>query len=211
MKISTEFICDVEKFTDDEIRRVMLKQEPYAVSCVNWAADYPYAPKVSFRIANSQDSIVIMFDVEEDHVKAVEMENNGKVWEDSCVEFFVGNPVGEGYFNFEVNCIGTILAAKRTSRSDAAHFSPEQISQIRRFGSLEHKPLDSRGQGQRWWMVEVIPFSLLGLSQAPKTLKANFYKCGDCCDQVHFLSWSPIALPSPDFHCPAFFGDVELK
>ena len=85
-----------------------------------------------------------------------------------------------------------------------------KISQIRRFGSLKHEPHDSRGEGQKWWLAEVIPFSLLGLDKAPKTLRANFYKCGDNCDKTHFLSWSPIALPTPNFHCPEFFGSIEM-
>ena len=58
--------------------------------------------------------------------------------------------------------------------------------------------------------AEVIPFSLLGLDKAPKTLRANFYKCGDNCDKTHFLSWSPIALEKPNFHCPDFFGELKL-
>lgn len=210
MKLSVGFIPELEKCTDSEVLNAMLEQEAHAVSNVNWAAEYPYAPNVSFRIAHTADSIVIMFEVEEDHVKAVEMQNHGKVWQDSCVEFFVGNPCGEGYFNFEVNCIGTILAAKRTSRIDPAYLSEDKVAQIRRITSLERKPVDSEGEGQKWWMIEMIPFALLGLSQAPQALKANFYKCGDCCSKPHFLSWSPIDLPSPDFHCPAFFGDLEL-
>ena len=86
----------------------------------------------------------------------------------------------------------------------------EQMDKIRCFGSLAKAPIDSRGAGQKWWMVEVIPFSLLGLKSAPKSLRCNFYKCGDKCDRPHFLSWSPIDKPEPNFHCPEFFGEVIL-
>ena len=165
---------------------------------------------MEFRIAHSDDAVVVMFEVEEEHVRAVSLQNNGPVWEDSCVEFFVANPAGEGYFNFEVNCIGTMLAAYRKSRSEAVHFSDEQMAQIRRFGSLDRACVDLRGAGQRWWMVEVIPFSLLGLKSAPKSIRCNFYKCGDKCDRPHFLSWSPIDKPEPNFHCPEFFGEVVM-
>ena len=77
-----------------------------------------------------------MFEVEEEHVRAVTTEDNGPVWEDSCVEFFVADPVGDGYFNFEINCIGTALAAHRYSRSDARHFDEGRMSRIRRITSL---------------------------------------------------------------------------
>ena len=37
-----------------------------------------------------------------------------------------------------------------------------------------------------------------------------FYKCGDKLQTPHFLSWNPIDLPKPDFHCPAFFGLLQF-
>lgn len=209
-KIEARFVRKIEQFRNDEIRLVMRDRVPsHEVACVNWV-EYPYAPKVMFRIAHSDDALAVMFEVEEDHLRAVAMSQEQNVWEDSCVEFFVENPAGEGYFNFEVNCIGTMLAAKRLSRTEATLFNAEQMAQIRHFGSLAKAPIDSRGAGQKWWMVEVIPFSLLGLKSAPKSLRCNFYKCGDKCDRPHFLSWSPIDKPEPNFHCPEFFGEVVL-
>ena len=209
-KIEARFIRKIEQFRNDEIRLVMRDRVPsHQVACVNWA-EYPYAPEVTFRIAHSDDALAVMFEVEEDHLRAVAMSAEENVWEDSCVEFFVENPAGEGYFNFEVNCIGTMLAAKRISRTEATLFNAEQMDKIRCFGSLAKAPIDSRGAGQKWWMVEVIPFSLLGLKSAPKSLRCNFYKCGDKCARPHFLSWSPIDKPKPNFHCPEFFGEVVL-
>ena len=208
--IEARFIRKIEQLRDDEIRLVMRDRlESNPIDCVNWS-EFPYAPRVSFRIAHSDDALAILFEVEEEHVRAVSLESNGPVWEDSCVEFFVKSPAGEGYFNFEVNCIGTMLAAKRLSRTEATLFNAEQMGKIRCFGSLAKAPIDSRGAGQKWWMVEVIPFSLLGLKSAPKSLRCNFYKCGDKCDRPHFLSWSPIDKPEPNFHCPEFFGEVIL-
>ena len=85
-----------------------------------------------------------------------------------------------------------------------------KMAQIRRITSLPHEPVDSKGDGQSWWAIEVIPFELMGFEQKPLKIEANLYKCGDKCDQPHFLSWSPIGLPSPNFHCPEFFGTIEL-
>ncbi len=208
--IEALFIRNIESLRDDEVRLVMRDRlEPNPVDCVNWQA-YPYAPKVNFRIAHSDAALALLFEVEEDHLRAVTTSSNGPVWEDSCVEFFVKNPAGEGYFNFEINCIGTALAALRRSRTDADHFDEERMSSVRHFGSLPQEPIDSVGEGQRWWMVEIIPFSLLGLECAPQSLKCNFYKCGDGCLKPHFLSWSPIASAEPNFHCPEFFGHIDL-
>ena len=208
--IEARFIRKIEQLHDDEIRLVMRDRlESNPIDCVNWS-EFPYAPRVSFRIAHSDDALAIMFEVEEKHIRAVSLESNGPVWEDSCVEFFVKNPEGEGYFNFEINCIGTALAALRRSRTDADHFDEERMARVRHFGSLPHEPIDSLGEGQRWWMVEIIPFSLLGVERAPASIRCNFYKCGDGCLKPHFLSWSPIASAEPNFHCPEFFGVVDL-
>lgn len=209
--LRSTYIPNLRQLSDSELvatLRGSVKENP--IDTVNWS-DYPYAPRVIFRFAHSEEALTVMFEVEEEHLRAVTLDNNGPVWEDSCVEFFVKNPVGEGYFNFEINCVGTALAAKRKARNDAQMFTSEQLECVRRFGSLPHEVVDSVGEGQRWWLVEVIPFSVLGLQSAPERLEANFYKCGDGCRKVHFLSWSPIALPEPNFHCPDFFGEVVLS
>lgn len=209
--LHSTYIPNLQQLSDSELvatLRERVKENP--IDTVNWS-DYPYAPRVTFRFAHSEEALTVMFEVEEEHLRAVTLDDNGPVWEDSCVEFFVKNPVGEGYFNFEINCVGTALAAKRKARNDAQMFTPEQLACVRRFGSLPHEVIDSVGEAQRWWLVEVIPFSVLGLESAPERLAANFYKCGDGCRKVHFLSWSPIALPEPNFHCPDFFGEVALS
>lgn len=203
------YVPDIERLGDAEALEVMNTVGREEISCANWAADYPYVPSAGVRVVASDKVLSLLYEVEENHVRAVAMEGNGRVWEDSCVEFFVGAPSGDGYFNFEVNCAGTLLASARRSREDAVHFTPEQLARVRVCGSLPHRPVDSRGEGQRWTMLLMVPFDLLGFDHIPETLRANFYKCGDLCDSPHYLSWSPITLPSPDFHCPAFFGEVR--
>ena len=207
--LEVRFIRNLEQLGDNDLRLVLRdKIAPEKIECVNWA-EFPYAPRVEFRVAHSDDAIVVMFDVEEEHIRAVAMESNGAVWEDSCVEFFVANPAGEGYFNFEINCVGTILASYHKTRADSKPFTDEQLAKVRRFGTFKHEAIDIKGQ-TKWWLAEVIPFELIGLDKAPKSLKANFYKCGDKLEKAHYMSWSPITLEKPNFHCPEFFGNVEL-
>ena len=204
-----QYIADVQNLSDEALREALAGIEPQAIDCVNWN-EFPYAPSVNFKLVYSDKAIAVMFEVSEKHVRAAAMESNGPVWEDSCVEFFIMTSDGKHYINIEMNCVGTILAARRTSRHDAVHFSEDKLSAIRHFTSLPHEPIDAREEGQSWWAVEVIPFESLGFEQKPKSLRANLYKCGDKCDTPHFLSWSPIGLPQPDFHCPDFFGKIEL-
>ena len=180
------------------------------LDCVNWS-EYPYKPSVTVRLGYSSSALAILFEVEEEHLRAVTMDDCGPVWEDSCCEFFMADPAGNGYFNFEMNCVGTLLAAKRKSQTDYEFLNEAQMAEIQRFSSLPHAPIDSVGEGQKYWVAEVIPFSILGLGEAPKSIKANFYKCGDSCQDPHYLSWAPIDLPSPCFHCPEFFQEVTFK
>ena len=205
------YIAQIENLTNEQIREVMTTRAvALQLDSHNWSAQYPYAPKVTAFVAVSDNHIALVFNILEEHTKAVEMENNGRVWEDSCVEFFVANPVGEGYYNFEMNAIGTLLAAYRTSRENATHFSAEQIAEIRRFGLLDHAPIDVEGENS-WWVAELIPFEAIGLTERPHSLRANLYKCGDNLHRPHFMSWSPIALDKPNFHCPDYFGELIFE
>ena len=63
-----------------------------------------------------------------------------------------------------------------------------------------------------WELVVAIPFRLMGLDpdNLPEKIMGNFYKCADDTEFPHFVSWSPIDLPSPNFHCPEFFGEIYL-
>jgi hypothetical protein len=207
---NAKYIAGLEALSDTDLREALAGADVQAVDCVNWSSEFPYAPEVSFRLAYSDKALAILFEVKEEHVRAAAMEDNGPVWEDSCVEFFIMTPDSKHYINFEMNCIGTFLGARRTGRHDAVHFDSEKLSEVRRFTSLPHEPIDSRAEGQSWWGVEVIPFDFLGFEGKPASLRTNIYKCGDKCDKVHFLSWSPIGLPSPEFHCPDFFGEIVL-
>lgn len=64
-----------------------------------------------------------------------------------------------------------------------------------------------------WNLLAVIPLDLIGVRYdgEPVEMRGNFYKCASATSQPHFLSWSPIASPAPDFHRPEFFGKLILQ
>ena len=208
--IYIRYIPQVESLSGEDILKALADIPEEEVGCVNWQ-EYPYAPEVSLRPAFSDTHLALLYTVKEEHILGTVLECNGPVWEDSCVETFIKDPVEEGYYNIEINCIGTPLAAHRLSRTDFEHFDNDRLGQIRCFSTLPHEKTDIDGQGRQWQVVELIPFSLLGLDKAPESLETNFYKCGDNCRRPHYLSWSPIGLPVPNFHCPEFFGKINLK
>ncbi len=68
-----------------------------------------HRPLVRFRILYDAAWVYLLFRVEDRFVRCVQTEFNGAVCRDSCTEFFVEPRPDRGYFNFEVNCGGTML------------------------------------------------------------------------------------------------------
>ncbi len=177
-----------------------------------WPELYPYRPEVAVRMRYTDDALVVRFDVVERHVRALETVDNNPVCVDSCVEIFVMMSDGRNYANFESNPLGTLLAARRSEKTP---FDAGELAAVGRRGScVGAAPFECRSQGsgdaEAWWVEIEIPFRLLGYDCAPRRLRLNMYKCGDCTDTRHYLSLFPIDSEKPDFHRPEFFGKIEL-
>lgn len=183
----------------------------FDVNQVNWPQAYPYAPFCQGRIARTQDALVVDFRVSGLDLRALNLADNGSQWEDSCCEFFVEDPDGSCYYNFEVNPLGKVLAAAGPDRNKREKRPAEEMEEIFRTARFEG-PQDYAGGIWDWRVTLLIPFHLIGVDPEalPEKLRANFYKCGDCTAHPHFLSWSPIDTPNPDFHRPDFFGELLL-
>ena len=183
----------------------------FDVNCVNWPDSYPYAPFCAGRIGRTEDSLVVDFRVSGLDLRAQNKEDNGSQWEDSCVEFFVQDPSGKCYYNFEINPLGKILAAAGPDRNNRVKRPAEEMERIVRFADPA-APTESEGGIRNWRVTVIIPFDLIGVDEEalPHSLKVNFYKCGDLTPHPHFLSWNPIGTPNPDFHRPDFFGELIL-
>lgn len=197
----------VEKITG--IDRLPDKAE-HPISNQNWVE----APGVhaSFSIMHDSSSIYLYYQVEEPQVRAVNTKINSPVWEDSCVEFFLALGGDDGYYNFEINAIGTVLGAFGIDRNKRFHLADSLLSQIETTPSLERKPIENLEQRTFWSMRLIIPVRIFHFSNI-KTLsgvdaRANFYKCGDKLKQPHFLSWEPVLTSTPDFHTPKYFGQL---
>lgn len=170
---------------------------------------------MNFRIAHTQNSILLHFKVKEESVRAKYGKDNGSVWTDSCVEFF-SIPAGDGiYYNIECNCIGTILVGAGPVRNNREHAPKEVTALVQRWSSLGNQPFAERIGETDWEVVLIIPYSVFFKHQIDsldgKEIKANFYKCGDELQTPHFLSWNPIQIEQPDFHRPDFFGTLEFE
>ena len=184
------------------------------VENVNWPAEFPYCPKMEFGVAYTDDAILVHYRVEEQSVRAVAQQDNDNVWEDSCAEFFI-SPAGDGlYYNVECNCAGTLLVGVGEGRNNRELAKPEVTKLIDRWTTLGRTPFDTREGAVKWELALRIPFAVFFRHNITSldglTLKGNFYKCGDKLPVPHFVSWSPIGTPQPDFHCPQYFGELKF-
>lgn len=212
--ITVPRIEGLSKMSFDELQVTMeSRAKRQGIDTVNWS-EYPYCPITSVDVAADESYLFLRWFVRGEGVKAAFTADNDPVWQDSCVEAFFATPDGDGYFNFEMNCIATLLAAKRKGRKEGVeHFSPEKMAQTIRFSTLPRESFDEREGIHEWGVVLGIPFTLLGYAEGvrPEKIRANFYKCGDNTRIPHYVSWNPIEVPSPDFHRPDFFGELILE
>jgi hypothetical protein len=183
----------------------------HRIDTVNWAA-YPYCPEAIFRIAHNGEAIFLNYRINESDIKAVCNYDNGRIWEDSCVEFFVSFD-DNSYYNIECNCIGKILIGKGSGRNEQIPLPEVLLKSVERWSSLGNMPLENRSGD---WEVSLIIPKTIFYPQITKTFenlkaKGNFYKCGDCLQTPHFLSWNPIKTDKPNFHCPEFFGTLLFE
>ncbi len=208
--IRVPFIADFEEVDLDTA--LELEGARFQVDQVNWPSEYPYAPFCAGRLARTEDALIVDFRVSGLDLRARNTEDNGTQWEDSCVEAFFENPDGSEYYNFEINPLGKVLAACGASRNDRVKRPVEEMQEILRTAQFEG-PQEYDGGIWNWRVTVVIPFRLLGADpdNLPEKIRANFYKCGDLTAHPHFVSWSPIGTPAPDFHRPEFFGELILR
>ena len=168
----------------------------------------------SFSIGYDHENIYLRYNVSESNIIGIHTEINKPVYEDSCVEFFVSFD-NDFYYNLEFNCIGTVLGEYGKDRSTRNKIDIEQLEKIRILPSLGHNKIRILDRPTEWALDIIIPVSIFNLSNTSilkgRSVKANFYKCGDKLPTPHYLSWNPVLTEIPDFHAPHFFGELKFQ
>ena len=195
----------------------------------NWidVAQWPernngYKPEVRFRIAYSQQMLFIEYYVKEANIKALYSEDkDSKPFKDSCCEFFFSPECNNNYYNMELNCIGkgTFAFRRGGRKGPKIAYGEEIMKRIFRYSTLGEAPIETsvkeNGKLFEWKLTVAIPLECF--TETPmnelkgKTMRANFYKCGDDMPKPHFLTWNRIELEKPDFHTPDFFGALTFE
>jgi hypothetical protein len=176
-------------------------------------------PNTQVKIAYNDESIFIIFRVEDRFVRVCAKKHQDQVCKDSCVEFFFtpGNDTSKGYFNIEVNCGGIMLFHFQKAKSvGKLNISEEDMRRIKIAHSLPGTIDKENSEPVTWTLEYSVPVDILPkycdiVVPAPGAQwRANFYKCADESSHPHWLTWAPVNFPTPNFHLPEFFGVLEF-
>jgi hypothetical protein len=192
-----------------------------SVSLRNYMGPLPaHFPDTRVKMRYDKEHLYLIFNVEDQFVRAVAKKTNDKVWQDSCVEFFFtpGNDTTIGYFNLEINCKGVFLFKFHNRRTKNEGFvDSTDLCKIDIAHSLKENVEEEKTNRLVWTIEYSIPVSILGKYMKIENptqgtqWKANFYKCGDMTSHPHWLTWAPVNYPKPRFHLPEFFGTLDFK
>lgn len=181
-----------------------------------------HRPRTQAKVVYDDRGLYLHFRVEDRYVRSIETEYHGRVWEDACVEFFVAPKPGRGYFNFEINCGGTMLLSYKedpewqgeTLRKSGS--VPWELAEaVTIYHSMPETVEPEMTDPVVWHVEYFVPYALFeayvgDLGEVPgQTWRANFYKCAENNSHPHWASWSLITTEL-NFHQPAFFSDIHF-
>ncbi len=181
-------------------------------------------PKTTCRVAHDGRNIYLRFDVRDRWVHCLRRPFQGRVWQDSCVEFFVHPRPTKGYFNFEINCAGQMLMYYIADwrRDEHKHFLKRTELTKADYAKLEiaaklKAPIDPViSTPVNWWIDATIPLAVLEQyvgklgDLGGQTWRANFQKCGGDPKHNHWATWNPIG-EKVNFHQPDKFGMLVFE
>ena len=163
-----------------------------------------------------------IFRVDDQYVRCVNTGFQADVYKDSCVEFFLQPKATGGYFNFEFNCGGSLLASYVTDPTRVngrvkmcVQLAEEDDRQIRRYSNLPGIVEPEITHKQVWVLEFSIPLAVIEKYAGSigdisgQTWRGNFYKCGNETSHPHWGAWSPVN--ELNFHLPESFGSIQFE
>ena len=197
-------------------------KEVKSVTITNYMGEVPaFKPKAQAKMVYDKDNLYVIFRVEDRYVKSITDKNNGPVYRDSAVEFFFSPDVENShlYFNIETNCGGKVLFHHNnpTDRSLNKRLTDEDIALLEIAHSMP-AIVDPEITDEVTWTIEYkVPLALLQ-KYSPVTMpakgvewRANFYKIASITSNPHYITWSKIDRPVPNFHVPENFGKIIFR
>lgn len=178
-----------------------------------------FRPNVHAKMMYDKENLYVIFKVKDRFVRCMVQEYNGPVSTDACVEFFFSPDINlpERYFNLETNAGGTPLMAYHIyGHKEYQKVSVEDLKKIEIAHSLPSRVDKEIGTPITWIIEYKLPVSMLekyGSVTHPSDGNiwyANFYKTASRGSNIHYLTWSRVDNPEPNFHLPQFFGKLKF-
>lgn len=182
-----------------------------------------HRPEVAARLLWDKRGLYVFFLSRDRYIRCLRTDYQANVCKDSCVEFFVEPQAGRGYFNFEINCGGTILLHycdypdQTTGRSRIIEKVPRELTAAMKIYHSMPQVVYPEIAFEVIWKIEYfIPFKLFEHYLGPlgqvggQTWRGNFYKCADESSHPHWASWSPLG-GKISFHVPQCFAPIKFK
>ena len=179
-------------------------------------------PQTQAKLLYDRDALHAIFHVRDRFVKCLCTQYQQMVCNDSCVELFVQPKPDRGYFNFEINCGGTMLLyyVEDATRVDGGFaksmpVAPEHAAMIQVATTMPKTTPVEIIEPVEWSVALRIPFGVLEPYVGPiddprgQIWRGNLYKCGDKTSHPHWASWAPIGSEL-NFHQPDKFGDLNF-
>jgi hypothetical protein len=182
-----------------------------------------HRPRVTFSMEYDDAGVYVAFNVADRFVVCRRAERQSMVCKDSCVEAFLQPKPDRGYFNFETNCGGTILAFYVTDPTrrpggglKAFELVADDLLDRVRIEHTMPRFIEQEIATPTEWSVKLfIPNELferyVGPLEPPaqRRWRGNFFKCADESSHPHWASWNPIGAEL-NFHVPRHFGDITF-
>ena len=188
------------KINDD-----LWKKVPAAELSEGWWDQFPKKYKTEAKLAYCDEGLILRMETEEWPITVKAMNLNDEVCLDSCMEFFfTPNTEDKEYINLEANAGSIPLCGIGAGREGRKALNPIK-------DGVEVKTLIDFEKG--WKLYLFIPFDFIKkhFSKIEKTMKANFYKCGEETVIEHYFVWNKIGTAVPDYHRPEYFGNIILS
>ena len=158
-----------------------------------------YHPDPSFKMLYDDQYLYVFYKVRDRYVRAVNLRDQGMVCLDSCMEFFIMPQGSSSYFNFEMNCLGTLLLYKIAADGNvkgSQRIPMEELKKIKRFSSLPRKVISPKKAGDTVWYAGLqIPLEFFRkYANTTTPLKGqvwtgNIFKCADWTSHPCWMAW----------------------
>lgn len=176
-----------------------------------------FKPVTHVKLLYDEAHLFVIFQVRDRYVSSLVQKPNGPVSQDACVEFFFSPDENTplNYFNLETNAGGTKLMSYHGDITKA--LSENDLNAIELAHSLPNVIPSPITDSVVWTLEYKIPFSVLrkyAEITKPKSgvfWKANFFKTASTGQNPHYITWSEVINPRPNFHLPAFFGTLFFE